>query len=98
MRKLRLMRRGKTTVSNASIRMRKITLIPAIDAHQCIHDEISDDAGMVADSALHPSPVSERHKFTAPRGLRRNGCAPKLHILSPLHRLPIRTTKPQLLL
>src|ERR1039457_1433997 len=51
MRKLRLMRRGKTTVSNASIRMMKIRTMPAIDAHQCI-DESSDDAGMAADSEM----------------------------------------------
>jgi hypothetical protein len=44
------MRRGKTTVSNASIRMTKIRTMPAIDAHKCIGDGQSDDAGMVADS------------------------------------------------
>src|ERR1700687_5841720 len=72
--KVRLMRRGKTTVSNASIRMIKIRTMPAIDAHQCIRDEISDDAGMVADSGneqgyaadcLSPQQLGARCGFTA---------------------------------
>src|ERR1700720_2001744 len=34
------MRRGKTTVSKASIKMMNMRTIPAIDAHQFIRDEI----------------------------------------------------------
>jgi hypothetical protein len=34
--KVRRMRRGNTTVSNASIRMIRIRAKPMIDAHQCI--------------------------------------------------------------
>src|ERR1700687_2709762 len=72
--KVRLIRRGKTTVSNECIRMIKIRTMPAIDAHQCIRDEISDDAGMVADSGneqgyaadcLSPQQLGARCGFTA---------------------------------
>jgi hypothetical protein len=36
----RVLRRGKTTVSKASRRMMNMRTIPAIDAHQCIRNEI----------------------------------------------------------
>src|SRR5208337_4263183 len=36
--KVRLIRRGNTTVSNASMRMTRIRTMPAIDAHQCMDE------------------------------------------------------------